>query len=78
MLLVSLLIFPFCKWNTSQKTDSKFEMLEKKYQRYLDLHSIEEIFGVFQIKQSPPIESLKANSFGIPGLIFLLILKRYN
>jgi len=39
-------------------TDPEFQVLEKKYQSYLDLHDIEEIFGVFDIKQGPPGEAI--------------------
>jgi hypothetical protein len=40
--------------------DPEFKTLEKKYQPYLELHGIEEIFGVFDIKQAPPGEALTA------------------
>ncbi len=38
--------------------DPEFKTLEKKYQPYLELHGIEEILDVFDIKQSPPCETI--------------------
>ena len=38
--------------------DPEFETLEKKHQPYFELHGIEGIFGVFDIKQTPPGEAI--------------------
>jgi hypothetical protein len=38
--------------------DPEFKSLEEKYRPYLDLHGIEKIFDVFDIKQAPPGEAI--------------------
>ncbi|WP_462266469.1 hypothetical protein [Mucilaginibacter sp.] len=43
---------------SSIMADPEFQLIQKKYQPYLDLHGIEEILGVFDIKQAPPGEAI--------------------
>ncbi len=49
---------PYRDRMSSIVTDPEFDILEKKYQLYLDLHGIEEIFGVFDIKQTQTGEAI--------------------
>lgn len=38
--------------------DAEFEILEKKYQPFLEMHGIEDIFGVFDIVQAQPEDAV--------------------
>lgn len=57
-------------------TDPEFEILYKKYLPYLELHGIEEIFGVFDVVQASPEEAITGKLIWHPEYDLPLELKK--